>query len=548
MKLDVFDSQRRDLLRLGTAGLAALAGGSPAEGATEEARNPFKPDLAIELTAAPRQAALRAGSKTPVWSYQARVTKGDADSVQTWNGGWLGPILRVRRGQRVRVDFVNKIDQPSIVNWHGLHVPADMMGLPRYEVAPGGRYRYEFEVLNHAGTYWYHAMAAGHTPEQVYFGLVGLLYVTDDEERALALPRGEYDLPVVIQDRDFDTDNGLRYLPGTGPDAPGESEAANRRGGMPGAVEGGMMGGGMRSMMTRMMGFFGDTICVNGKPGAELRVATHTYRLRVLNASNARTYKLAWQDGKPLVVIATDGGLLDEPVEQAFVMLTPGQRVELWADFSGDEIGAEHHLVSRAFSGSMGMMGSGTSNGPFNEMMGRMMSGPAPSDGAAFPILRVTVTRKSGEVLELPKRLAAVPHLRAEDAVNHEHPRVFRVTMGHMRWGFNGRSMQMGHVARDEVVKLGSTEIWEFENSPMMAHAIHIHGLQFQVLGWSGGTGANVAAGRVRQGWQDTVLLMPGERVRLVMRFADFTGLYAYQCHMLEHAATGLMRDYEVGA
>jgi FtsP/CotA-like multicopper oxidase with cupredoxin domain len=405
-------------------------------------------------------------------------------------------------------------------------------------------------------------MAADHTPEQVYFGLAGLLNVSDKEEDALSLPRGEYDLPVVIQDRGLGDGNRLLYLPGTGPGAATDGNSGAQtptpRGGMMGQgmmggrgmMGDGMMSGGMGSMMTRMMGFFGDTICVNGQPDARLEVATHAYRLRVLNASNARTYKIAWQDGRPLAVIATDGGLLDAPLEKDFVMLTPGQRVELWADFSQDAIGTEHRLISRAFKGSMGMMGGGMgggAQGALDELMGRMMGGAPLPDGAEFPILTVDVTRKAAGTLELPRHLSTVARLRAEDAVNHKRPRQFRVTMGHMRWGFNGRSMRMNEVASDEIVKLDTTEIWEFENNGMMAHAIHLHGLQFQVLGWSGGTsGSDVSTGRIQPGWQDTVLLMPNERVRLIMRFKDFAGTYAYQCHMLEHAASGLMRDYRV--
>src|SRR5699024_10112370 len=138
------------------------------------ARDTFSPDLWIELTAAPQRVALRSGSKTQVWSYRARVRKGNPDSAQLLPGSYLGPVLHAHRGDKVRIDFINHLDEPSIVNWHGLHVPADMMGFPRYEVSPGQRYRYEFEIRDRAGTYWYHAMPAGHTPEQVYFGLAGV--------------------------------------------------------------------------------------------------------------------------------------------------------------------------------------------------------------------------------------------------------------------------------------------------------------------------------------------------------------------------------------
>lgn len=546
---------RRESLRYASVGSAALALGFPNLGMAAPTQHEFEPDLWIELTAAPRSVTLRPGPGTRVWSYQAQVLEGDPASVQAWPGGYLGPILRVRRGQKLRVDFVNQIDAPSIVNWHGLHVPAEMMGLPQYEVQPGGRYRYEFTVMNRPGSYWYHAMSAGHTPEQVYFGLAGLFVISDEEEQALSLPRGEYDVPIIIQDRDWSDDNQFRYLPGTGSAAaPARDPAGNTTGMGPAAMGNmmdrsmmggdGMMSGGMRSMMTRVMGFFGDSILVNGHPDASLKVITHAYRMRVVNASNSRTYKLAWQDGRPLTVIATGGGLLEHPLRKGYVMLTPGQHIELWEDFSRDNVGTRRTLMSLPFGGSMGMMGRMDGG-----MMGHMMSGLPLADGARFPILRVAVTRRADEALKLPQRLSTLTRLRAEDAINRDHPRIFRVTMEGMRWGFNGLSFQMDTVAPDEIVKLGTTEIWEFVNNMMMAHAIHLHGLQFQILErLNSPRNDGVANGYVDQGWRDTVLLMPNERVKLIMRFVDFTGTYAYQCHMLEHAADGLMRDYRVAA
>ncbi|HEU0197590.1 MAG TPA: multicopper oxidase family protein [Nevskiaceae bacterium] len=539
---------RRDFLRyVGVGSATVLLGGFPATHAiAHSSADASPPDVWIELTAAPQAVALRPGPATNVWSYHARVLEGDPSSVQAWPGGYLGPILRVARGQRLRVDFVNHIDKPTIVNWHGLHVPANMMGLPRYEIQPGGRYRYEFAVTDRAGSYWYHAMAAGHTPEQVYFGLAGLLTITDAEEQALHLPSDEFDVPVVIQDRNWSDDNQFVYLPDTGPRAAraGHVEVSERH--ADDDMMGGMMGGrgGMGSMMTRMMGFFGNHILVNGHPDASLKVATHAYRLRVVNASNSRTYKLGWSDGRPVTVMATGGGLLERPLTKPYVMLTPGQHIELWEDFSRDAVGTQRTLVSLPFHGSMGMMDRMDGG-----MMGRMMHHQGLADGAAFPILKVTVEHQVKAGPALPQQLSTITRLQAADAINHAHPRIFRVTMAHMQWGFNGHSFEMDHTVPNEVVKLGTTEIWEFRNSHMMAHAIHLHGLQFQVLGRSNSPRSDdVTKGYVDEGWRDTVLLMPGETVRLIMRFADFTGTYAYQCHMLEHAADGLMRNYVVKA
>lgn len=546
---------RRDFLRHVGLGSAAMLVGLPVWRARARTGVGFSPDLWLKVVAAPAAVAVRPGAKTPVWSYRASVIKGDPASVAPMPDSYLGPILHVRRGQKLRVDFVNRIDEPSIVNWHGLHVPAAMMGLPRYAAKSGGTYRYEFTVDDRAGTYWYHAMSAGHTPEQVYYGLAGLLLVDGPEEDALPLPRGAYDLPIVIQDRDFGSGNRLTYPLGAGPDAAAGSgvgtASSMRRGGMMsggmmghGMMGHGMMGGGMDRMMTRVMGFFGDTILVNGHSDAAFDVETRAYRLRVLNASNSRVYKLAWNDGRPLTVIATGGGLLQMPVSRDYVMLAPGQRVELWADFSADAVGAERTMMSLPFAGTMGMPGGGRMG-----MMGRTMDGALLPPGARFPLFKVRVARKSNRRFALPRQLSTLTRLRAGDAINRAHPRTFRITMARMRWGFNGRSFRMDAVAPDEVVRLGTTEVWEFANSMMMAHAIHLHGLQFQVLERLDSRRQDgVLAGCVDDGWEDTVLVMPGERVRIIMRFADFTGTYAYQCHMLEHAADGLMRNYRVQA
>ncbi len=322
-----------------------------------------------------------------------------------------------------------------------------------------------------------------------------------------------------------------------------------------GMMGGGMMGGGMMDMMTRMMGFLGDRILVNGRPDATLSVATRPYRLRLLNASNARIFKLAWDDGSPLTVIGTDGGLLETPVQRSYVTLSPGERLEIWADFSRHAVGTELTMRSLAFAGDMamggGMMGGG--------MMGMMMGNQKLPNGAAFPVFKVRVARKEKAPSALPQRLSTIVRYRPEDAVNFRRPRVFNITMGMMEWGINGRGFEMEGVADDEIVKLDTLEVWEFTNDAsmgmmgMMAHPIHIHGLQFQILERSvkpalAEARNSVSAGYVDEGWKDEVFLMPGERAKVLVAFKDYPGLFAYHCHMLEHGDTGLMRNYLVRA
>jgi FtsP/CotA-like multicopper oxidase with cupredoxin domain len=131
-----------------------------------------------------------------------------------------------------------------------------------------------------------------------------------------------------------------------------------------------------------------------------------------------------------------------------------------------------------------------------------------------------------------------------------------------MEWQINGKTFVMDEVAPDEIVRLNTLELWEIVNEtnpgemmdPMgMAHPIHIHGGQFQIVqrtvlpelraGWE-----EVKDGYVDEGWKDTVLVMPGERVQLLMAFRDYTGMYVYHCHNLEHEDAGMMRNYRIEA
>jgi FtsP/CotA-like multicopper oxidase with cupredoxin domain len=531
-------------------------------------------DVELALTALPAEVNILPGQATKVWRYQAEVLKGDPAAVQGVEGSYLGPILRLRKGQKVRVQFRNQLPEQSIIHWHGVLVPDLMDGHPRTAVNPGQTYTYECEVQNRAGTYWFHPHPHGLTGGQVIQGLAGLFIVSDDEEAALGLPSGAQDLPVIIQDRTFDANNQFVYLAGNGMDG--------MQGGT-GPMQGMGMMGGMNGMMDRMMGFLGERILVNGKPDAVFSLATRAYRLRVLNGSNSRIYKLAWGDETPMTIIGTDGGLLEAPVPKPYVTLGPGERVDLWADFSSRKVGEEITLMSREFLGAEGDtlvgagMGSGMGMGGMQGMHdmhhGAAPATPAPgatqapgmvgnalSNGALFPVLTVRIERAEEETLTLPAKLSTIKRYRMEDAHNGQQPRSFGMSLRNMQWLLNGRVFEMEGVADNEVVSLGTLEAWEFVNelNPNemmdrmgMAHPMHIHGVQFQVAQrdllvpeLKAGV-ESVREGYVDEGWKDTVLVMPGERVRMLMRFAH-PGLFVYHCHNLEHEDAGMMRNYRV--
>lgn len=509
---------RRDFLRLTGSGAAVATGifqipsrAAVTSKALPTAKSTFIPDVEIGLQAIPLEISLFPGQMTRVWTYQGTVISGSSESLQILPGSYLGPIIRVRQGQNIRIHFTNALPEASVIHWHGLRVPSEMDAHPRYLTNPGQTYLYEFEVKNRAGTYWFHPHPDGRTGLQVHNGLAGLFLVSDDETSALKLPSGEFDIPLVIQDRVVDANNQFLY-------------------------EG-------NGMMHGMDGFLGDRILVNGKPDYTLSVFTRAYRMRLLNGSNSRIYKLAWSNGMPMTVIGTDGGLLETPVWRNYIMLAPGERVEIVVDFRKLSVGDTVKLLSLEFKGvEMGMMSG-------NQLL---------ENGAPFKVMSVVVERKEKQKkFAVPTKLSTIPRYRLEDAINRDRPRTFGTSMQHMTWLLNGRPFEMNDVAENEIVQFGTMEVWNLVNDPgsrgmmgmSMAHPIHIHGVQFQVLERQIATGfttgwETVRAGYVDNGWKDTVMLMPGERVQLLLRFEDFPGLFVYHCHNLEHEDRGMMRNF----
>lgn len=537
------NTQRRRLLKY--AGISAAAATFPnllfagSSGAGNKASPNFKPDVEIELKQEVVRMPIFTGPRTRVWKVYGKVLKGPQGAINNLST-YLGPTIHLRKGQKVRIYLKNNLPAESILHWHGLHVPADMDGNPIYAINTGQTYVYEFEVMNRAGTYWYHAHTHNVTAEQVYYGLAGLFIVSDDEEQGLGLPPGEYDIPIVIQDRSFDDQNQLVY--------------ANH-------------------MMQRMRGFLGNQILINGQPDYVLPVSGRSYRLRLLNGSNSRIYKLAWDDGTPITVIGVDGGLLEKPEDHSYVMLAPGERREIWVDFSAKSINSELTMRSLPFSASMhgGMMGGGMMRSDGGGMMGGgmmggrrggMMGGGMMADkdiplGGDYPLFKIKVVKQAQNNDSLPKQLTKITPLQLKDAANAGAPRTISLSMRHMSALLNGRSYKMNDVQPDEMIPLNTVQLIEFDNGfdggmhgmMGMPHPMHLHGEQFQIVKREVNSGVrsnyeSVANGFVDNGWKDTVLVMPGEKVTLLKPFNDYKGLFMYHCHNLEHEDMGMMRDF----
>lgn len=483
-----------------------------------------QPDVELILTAAPGEISLWPGPPTRVWRFSGRVVQGPPSTLQGLDGSYLGPVIRLRRGQRVRIRFRNQLDERSIVHWHGLDVPELADGHPRLAVDRGGEYVYDFDVTNRAGTYWYHPHPHTRTAAQVYQGLAGLLIVADPEEEALGLPDGAGELLCVLQDRRVDAGNQWVYAGG----AAGRPMRGMGRGGMG-------MGGGMAQMMETMNGWLGDRMLVSGQVAPTRDVDRRTYRVRLLNGSNARFYKLAWSDDTAMTVIGGDGGLLEQVRNMPAVTLAPGQRADVLLDLSSHARGATIALQSLAFPadhvGHVGMMGE---------------TSPLPQ-GAPLTLMTLRVSGAQGPQVLLPDRLSRHEFRAASSAPVRRVP----LTFMRMTWLLDGRVFDMADVAAEETVAPGSTHIWEFVNEPnpmgmAMAHPMHLHGPQFRVLSRTGGSANALRDGIHDAGWTDTVVVLPGETVRVQVTFSRHPGLYLYHCHILEHEDMGMMRNFRI--
>lgn len=482
----------------------------------------FMPDVEILLRAVVGEASLLEDSLTQVWRFSGELMKGQASALSFLDGSGHIPIIRVRRGQKIRIHFENELPESSIVHWHGLNIPQRMDGHPMYAIAPGERYVYEIAIDNRAGTYWFHPHPHERTSFQVYQGLVGMLIVHDEEEGLAALPAAEHDIPLMIQDRSFSSDHQLEYI------------------------------GPMR--MNWMMGFGGDYVLVNGRVDYKRTVSRTAHRVRIINTANASLYHLRWSDGRPFTVIATDGGLLERAREQSTLTLGVGERVEVWVDFSAFNAGDEMHLLAESYTPSLQNFTA--------EQGGRELQ-----DGAR-PIASFQFSAEAPVVGLPPQQLSQYGALSEDDAVNADSPRPVAISMMRGSFYLNNRLFgAMQDVPEENRVKLGTTEVWEFKNDSsmgmgmgrgmggmmQMAHPMHVHNVQFKVLSRTRAGQENIehqqlSAGFTDYGLKDVVVVLPGESVRVLMKFENYTGIYLYHCHILEHEDLGMMQNYLIEA
>jgi blue copper oxidase len=409
----------------------------------------------------------------------------------------LGPAIRLRRGDEVEMTVENALDVDTTVHWHGLRVPGDVDGGPHQVIKPGGTWHPRLKIDQPAATAWFHPHLHHDTARQVYMGLSGMILIDDGSGASLGLPRtyGIDDLPIIIQDRSFDSDGSLLY--DLDPD-PQTIQYGNR----------------------------GNTIIVNGIVGPVAKVPNGLVRLRILNAANAQNFELRFSDRREFHVIASDAGFLSVPAAVKQLRISPAERFEILVDF-----GNRKPVVLET--------------GP-DTLMG--IFGAVSQDGTAdfVPIMRFEPTVSAGKVRDFPVRLVEPVAANSESAV---HRRRFILNSGicggqrptemGMLPGMciNGKTHDMGRI--DVETKLGTLEVWEIV-SIGMAHPFHVHGASFQILSLEGAPPPAHLAG-----WKDVVLVE--DKAELLVAFnhpATRAHPFMYHCHILEHEDAGMMGQY----
>lgn len=465
--------------------------------------------------------------ETVVWGYQ---------------GLYPGPTLEVWKNQKIHVKWMNDLpenhilpldqtvhgagpgvpDVRTVVHLHGARVKPESDGYPdawftNHFKEVGSFFErevYEYPNDMEATLLWYHDHAIGITRLNIYAGLAGMYLIRDENEENLNLPKGKYEIPLLIQDRSFNPDGTLYY-----PAKPEDGKTTV----FPSVVP----------------EFFGDTNVVNGVVWPYLDVEPRKYRFRIVNGSNARFYCISLSNGQTFHQIGTDGGFINRPNEIKEFLLAPGERMDLIIDFT-------------ALKGqTIVMENSAPTPFPVGES-------PHPSTTGQIMAFKVTKPLLQQDTTVLPKKLNNIKVFKEKQA-----SRIRPLTLVHREDKYGRPIMLLDDLRWDDPItekpELGSIEIWSLINISDDTHPIHLHLIQFQILdrqpfdvdhfnktGELKYTGEKSGPNLTEIGWKDIVSANPGEVTRIIGKFQPYTGRYVWHCHMLEHEDQEMMRPYEV--
>jgi bilirubin oxidase len=417
---------------------------------------------------------------------------------------YLGPTIELTQGQMVQMQVMNNLDDTTNLHWHGLQVPAMDDG-PMTMMMMMDTWNPEFEVINRAGTYWYHPHVHKNTAMQALKGAVGMIIVRDNVESTFDLPRtyGVDDFPIIVQSIQYDT---------------------------------------LNQVMPR--GMNDSTIFVNGVRGnygyeATLHVPANWVRLRVLNGSGERTFNVGLNNNQNFVVIASDNGLLSQGVNTNRIRISPGERYEILVDLTILN-GSELSLWNWGTELPMGVQG-----GPTMPMPAGSPDMSSPLNGADFALLRLMVGAPLANGLMSVSNVFEPVSTLDPNAVDQQRVIVMSAENQMNMDGpffFNNLTFDMDRI--DYTIPLNSTETWILQNQTMVAHPFHMHDVAFQVVSRDGNLPTPI-----ERGWKDVVLIHPQETVVIIAKFdvySDSLTPYVYHCHILMHEDDGMMGQFVV--
>jgi FtsP/CotA-like multicopper oxidase with cupredoxin domain len=428
----------------------------------------------------------------------------------TYNNTVPGPLIRQTKNKQSCIRFINELGQDpqgkdicTSIHLHG------MASLPQYDgyaedLIPPGHYKDYFYPNNRPAILWYHDHAVHKTSRNAYMGLAGMYIVefTDqefaDQVKGNPLPKGEFEIPLVIQDKTF-------KIPQGSPSNQWELVFNDRR----------------------RQGVYADVMLVNGVMYPHLSVKRRKYYFRILNASTSRTYQLTLSPSETaqvsndpayqFTVVGGDAGLLGETatlVAPQALRIGVAERYGIVIDFAKIPANVKQvYLKNLAFPGNLGTEPGGILR--FDLLDGAVANDP-----------------------DLPNPLGRLLD-RQTLAAQSERNRTFRFGRGNA-WTINGRTWSSSFVAADP--GCNKVETWTLVNTGGWTHPVHIHLIDFRILDRNGRPPLPYESG-----FKDVVLLNPLESVRVVARFGPERGKYMMHCHNLVHEDHDMMTQFEVG-
>ena len=489
---------------------------------------------------------------------QTGKTQFGPHQATTWgyNGNLLGPALKLKKGEAVTVDIHNRLAEETTVHWHGLEVPGEVDGGPQGIIAPGATRSVNFTPSQRAATCWFHPHQHGKTGRQVAMGLAGLVLISDEESEQLLLPKqwGIDDVPVIVQDKRFTAAGEIDY---------------------------------QLDIMSAAVGWFGAPLLATGALYTEPAAPRGWLRLRLLNGCNARSLNFSTSDNRPMYVIASDGGLLAEPVKVNELPMLMGERFEVLIDTRD---GKAFDLITLPVS-QMGM-----AIAPFDkpqpvlriQPLTIQASGKLPDSLVSMPALpslegltQRTLQLSMDPMLDMMgmqalmqkygnQAMSGMNHGSMMDHGNMGHSMMGNMSdkgqmnhgdmgnmnhggMGQMNHGADGFDFHNANRINGKAFDMnlpmfaaakGQYERWVISGKgDMMLHPFHIHGTQFRILSENG-----AAPAAHRSGWKDTVRVEGGVSEVLVKFDHEASKEHAYMahCHLLEHEDTGMMLGFTV--